>query len=160
MTGELHGGCLCGSVRFHTTQPPLRTFACHCTFCQRVTGSSYFAESMYPKEAVVFNAGPLSTYEHLSDTSHKKIYVHFCPTCGTTVSLTFERWPDMRGIARGCYDDPNAVSVTSHIWTQSAQSNTALPGEVDCFAQARMTLDGQAVPAVRHPAPVMAKNPV
>lgn len=157
MTEELHGGCLCGSVRFHTTQPPLRTFACHCTFCQRVTGSSYFAESMYPKEAVVFNTGPLNTYEHLSDTSQKKIYVHFCPTCGTTVSLTFERWPDMRGIARGCYDDPNAVSVTSHIWTQSAQSGTALPAEVKCFAQARMTLDGQAEPSVQHAAPVMAQ---
>lgn len=150
MSDELHGGCLCGSVRFHATQPPLRTFACHCTFCQRVTGSSYFAESMYPKEAVMFNAGPLSTYEHLSDTSHKKIYVHFCPTCGTTVSLTFERWPDMRGIARGCYDDPNAVTVSSHIWTRSAQSGTVLPAEVDCFSQARMTLDGRAELAHRH----------
>mgnify|MGYP003335913678 FL=1 len=158
MTQELHGGCLCGSVRFHTTQAPLRTFACHCTFCQRVTGSSYFAESMYPKEAVVFNTGPLSTYEHLSDTSLKKIYVHFCPNCGTTVSLTFERWPDMRGIARGCYDDPNAVSVTSHIWTRSAQSGTALPAGVDCFAQARVTLEGQAEPSVQNAAPVMANQ--
>ena len=113
---------------------------------------------MYPKEAVVFNTGPLSTYEHLSDTSLKKIYVHFCPNCGTTVSLTFERWPDMRGIARGCYDDPNAVSVTSHIWTRSAQSGTALPAGVDCFAQARVTLEGQAEPSVQNAAPVMANQ--
>ena len=152
----LEGGCLCGKVRFRTTQAPLRTFACHCTFCQRVTGSSYFAESIYPTNAVVFNAGTLNSYEHISDSSQKKVFVHFCPNCGTTVSLTFERWPEVRGLSRGCYDDPNAVEVTSHIWTQSAQTGTALPQEVECFARARATLEGQAELCTWHTVPVMA----
>lgn len=157
MTEELEGGCLCGTVRFRTTQAPLRTFACHCTFCQRVTGSSYFAESIFPINAVLFNDGALSRYVHISDGSQKKVFVHFCPHCGTTVSLTFERWPDIRGIARGCYDNPNAVDVSSHIWTRSAPTGTALPDGVECFAGARATLDGQAEPSVRHAAPVMAR---
>lgn len=157
MAVELEGGCLCGAVRFRATQAPMRTLACHCTFCQKVTGSSYFAESMFPMDAVTFNGGKLSRYEHVSDGSGKKVFVHFCPTCGTTVSLTFERWPDVRGIARGCYDDPNAVTVSSHIWTRSAQSGTALPEGVDCFAGARMTLDGQAEPSVKHAHPVMLR---
>jgi hypothetical protein len=158
MAEELEGGCLCGKVRFRTTQAPLRTFACHCTFCQKVTGSSFYAESMFPREAVVFNTEELSTYEHTSDGSNKKVFVHFCPTCGTTVSLTFERWPDMRGISRGCYDDPNAVVLTSHIWTRSAQTGTALPQGVECFAKARMSLEGQAEPSVKHATPVMARQ--
>ena len=157
MTEGLEGGCLCGQVRFRTTQAPLRTIACHCTFCQRVTGSSYFAESMFPMNAVVLNAGALSSYAHISDGSKKKVFVHFCPNCGTTVSLTFERWPEIRGISRGCYDDPNAVGVSSHIWTQSAQTGTALPKGVECFAGARVTLEGQAEPSTRHTAPVMAR---
>ena len=156
MTDALEGGCLCGKVRFRTTQAPLRTIACHCTFCQKVTGSAYFAESMFPIDAVQFNDAPMGTYAHVSDHSHKRVYVHFCPHCGTTVSLTFERWPDTRAIARGCYDDPNAVPLTSHIWTRSAQSGTALPAGVDCFTQARATLDGQPLPSVRHAVPVMA----
>ena len=156
MTEGLEGGCLCGQVRFRTTQAPLRTIACHCTFCQRVTGSSYFAESMFPMNAVVLNAGVLSSYAHISDGSKKKVFVHFCPHCGTTVSLTFERWPEIRGISRGCYDDPNAVEVSSHIWTRSAQAGTALPEGVECFAGARVTLEGQAEPSTRHTAPVMA----
>ncbi len=157
MAEELEGGCLCGRVRFRTAQAPLRTFACHCTFCQKVTGSSFYAESMFPKDAVRFNAEELSTYEHTSDGSNKKVFVHFCPSCGTTVSLTFERWPEMRGISRGCYDDPNAVTLTSHIWTRSAQTGTALPQGVECFAKARMSLEGQAEPSVNHVAPVMAR---
>ena len=157
MTDRLEGGCLCGKVRFRTTQAPLRTIACHCTFCQRVTGSAYYAESMFPMNAVVLNAGALSSYAHISDGSKKKVFVHFCPNCGTTISLTFERWPEIRGISRGCYDDPNAVEISSHIWTQSAPAGTALPEGVECFAGARVTLEGQAEPSTRHTAPVMAR---
>ncbi len=156
MTEELEGGCLCGKVRFRARQAPLRTLACHCTFCQKVTGSAYFAESMYPMDAVQFNNGEMTSYEHCSDSSNKRVWVHFCPNCGTTVSLTFERWPAVRGIARGCYDNPDAVAVSSHIWTRSAQSGTALPEGVPCFVKARMTLDGEAEPSVTHGSPVMA----
>ena len=135
MAAELEGGCLFGRVRFRTNQAPLRTLACHCTICQEVTGSSYFAESMFPMDAVLFNTVKLSRYEYLSDASSKEVFVHFCPNCGTTVSLTFERWPQIRGISRGCYDDPNAVAVSSHIWTRSAQTGTALPEGVECFSK-------------------------
>lgn len=157
MTNELEGGCLCGNVRFRTTQAPMRTLACHCRFCQRVTGSSYFAESMFPMEAVSFNGGTLNRYEHISEGSKKKVFVHFCANCGTTVSLTFERWPDVRGISRGCYDDPNAVMVSSHIWTESAQTGTALPEGVECFARARVSLDGLPEPSTRHATAAMAR---
>ena len=157
MTQELEGGCLCGKVRFRATRPPMRTLACHCTFCQKVTGSAYFAESMFQMDAVQFKDAKTNSYAHLSDSSNKRVWVHFCSNCGTTVSLTFERWPDVRGIARGCYDNPDAVAVSSHIWTRSAQSGTALPDAVECFAKARMTQDGKAEPSVIHTSPVMAK---
>ena len=160
MTPVLQGGCLCGKVRFKANGPPLRTFACHCTFCQRLTGSSFYAESLFERDAVAFNEGELKQFEHRSDGSGKKVHVHFCPNCGTTVGLTFERWPDMRAISRGCFDDPNAVEIASHIWTRSAQTGVALPPGIDCFDMARATLDGQALPPVRHAAPVMASAAV
>ena len=109
-------------------------------------------------DAVSFNDGALSQYEHVSESSQKRVFVHFCPNCGTTVSLTFERWPEVRGISLGCYDDPNAIAVSSHIWIESAQSGTALPEGVNCFARARMTLDGQPEQSIRHAAPAMART--
>jgi hypothetical protein len=158
MPALLEGGCLCGKVRFSASQAPLRTLACHCTFCQRMTGTSFYAESIFPLDAVHFNDGELRQYEHLSDGSSKSVFVHFCPSCGTTIGLTFERWPDIRAISRGCYDDPNAVELTSNIWTRSAQSGVALPAGVDCFVKARATLDGQPEPASRYETPVMARQ--
>jgi hypothetical protein len=158
MTQALQGGCLCCKIRFKANAPPLRTFACHCTFCQKLTGSSYYAESLFARDAVEFNEGELKQFEHTSDVSGKKVYVHFCPGCGTTIGLTFERWPDVRAISRGCYDDPNAVEITSHIWTRSAQTGVALPSGIDCFEMARADLDGKALPATRHANPVMARD--
>lgn len=158
MASELTGGCLCGAVRFRASQQPLRTLSCHCTFCQRMTGSSFYSESMFASAALEFNDGKMNCYEHVSDTSGKKVFVHFCSNCGTTVSLTFERWPEVRAISRGCYDDPDAVEVTSHIWTRSAQSGTALPAGTECFAGARMSLDGKAEPSTTHASPVMARS--
>jgi len=157
-TPHLQGGCLCGKVRFRADQPPIRTFACHCTFCQRMTGTSFYAESLFPIDGVQFNEGELRQYEHTSDGSKKKVFVHFCPSCGTTVGLTFERWPEFRAISRGCYDDPNAVDLSSHIWVRSAQTGVALPGQVDCFAQARATLDGTPQQPSRYQTPVIARQ--
>jgi hypothetical protein len=115
MSYVLLGGCLCGNVRFRATQAPLRTLICHCTFCQRMTGSSSYSESLFPIEDVEFTSGKPRKYEHLSDESGKKVYVEFCGDCGSTLGLTFERWPELRAVSRGCYDNPNAVEITANI---------------------------------------------
>ena len=157
MSFVLEGGCLCGAVRFHVNQAPIRTFVCHCTFCQRMTGSAFYANSVFPVEAVEFNAGEVRKYEHTSDESGKKVYVEFCPVCGTTIGLTYERWPDFRAVSRGCYDNPNAVDITSNIWIHSAQSGVALPADVDCFARGRLTHEGLTEHPSKYPKPVMAR---
>ena len=36
----LTGGCLCGAVRYEVTEPPVAAGYCHCTRCQRRTGSA------------------------------------------------------------------------------------------------------------------------
>ena len=158
MDKPLTGGCLCGSIRFEASKPPARTLVCHCTFCQRVTGSSNYAESLFSIDDVRFTGESVRRYAHTSDTSGKKVYVEFCPNCGTTLGLTFERWPDMRAISRGCFDDPDAVEITANIWTRSIQSGVPLPAGIDCFAEARMTLDGQANVPQRFKSPVMPER--
>lgn len=155
---EIHeGGCLCGAVRYRAKGPALRTLVCHCRFCQRMTGSSFFAESMFPIDAVDLS-GQLSVYEHNSANSGKAVHVHFCPKCGTTVTLTFQRWPEYRAISRGTFDDPNWTRIGSHIWTESAQSGVILPAETDCFRQARATLAGEPLEPTRYPAHVAAES--
>ena len=158
MSPVLEGGCLCGKIRFRATQPPLRTLACHCTFCQRMTGSSFYAESLFPIEAVEFTAGAVRKYGHMSDGSGKKVFVEFCADCGSTLGLTFERWPELRAISRGCYDSPSAVDITGNIWVRSAQTGVALPSGIECFHGARTSADGTPERPVMHDRPVMARS--
>lgn len=37
---SLAGHCLCGAVQFEITEPPTRAGYCHCTHCQRRTGTA------------------------------------------------------------------------------------------------------------------------
>lgn len=158
MSAPLTGGCLCSSVRFRATQRPQRTLACHCTFCQRLTGTAFYVESIFPVDAVTFEGGEIKTYEHLSDTSGRKVFAHFCALCGTTLGLTFERWPDIRAVSRSCFDAPNDVAIDAHIWTRSAQAGIALPAGVDCFVQSRYMPNGHSEVPMRHRHPVMASD--
>jgi len=158
MSALLTGGCLCSSVRFQATQRPLRTLACHCTFCQRLTSTAFYVESIFPIDAVTLEGGDITTYEHISDSSGKKVYAHFCARCGTTLGLTFERWTDIRAVSRSCFDSPNDVVIDAHIWTRSAQAGIALPSGVDCFAQSRYMPDGQTEVPARYEQPIMASD--
>jgi hypothetical protein len=149
MSEVYEGGCLCGSVRYRATGQALRTLVCHCHFCQKMTGSTSYAESMFPTDAVEFT-GELRVYDHNSENSGRAVHVHFCPKCGTTVTLTFQRWPEYRAVSRGTFDNPNLLSIGSHIWTESAQTGVILPEGIDCFRQARATLDGTPIEPTRH----------
>ncbi len=149
LTIQRTGGCLCGSVRFLALGEPLRTLQCHCKFCQRMTGTTSFAQSTYSEDTVQFSGDTMARYSHTSQSSSKQVVVHFCGRCGTTLSLTFERWPECRALSRGAFDEPNSASVSAHIWTSSAQAGVVLPAGIDCFSFARVDLAGTPLtPAV------------
>ena len=49
------GGCQCGAVRYEVTGPPIKLYVCHCTECQRQSGSAFgmsfiCAESQFPAD--------------------------------------------------------------------------------------------------------------
>ena len=39
MTKTITGGCLCGNIRYSVSQPIEKIIACHCTHCQKASGS-------------------------------------------------------------------------------------------------------------------------
>lgn len=123
--------CLCGSVRFRALGEPLRAHACHCTFCQRRTGSA-FAEVGYSLNGnVEVTGGPLTTYTHRSDVSGRWLQMEFCPTCGTCVTIALERRLGEIGIHIGTLDDPNSVKLRRHIWTSPQQGSTLIPEDAE-----------------------------
>ena len=50
LTLPIEGHCRCGAVRMEISAPPVMTAACHCTGCQRMSGSAYSLTAMIPAE--------------------------------------------------------------------------------------------------------------
>jgi hypothetical protein len=136
---EIHeGGCLCGAIRYRVKGDPTLVSVCHCTFCQRRTGSVCGIAVFFAQENVEFTGDGLTTYEHTSDESNRWLRLHFCNRCGTTVTATLERFPDGRAIFGGTFDDPNWFKIDRHIWTRSAQHWVVLPQNVECFEKSAL----------------------
>ena len=90
------GGCLCGGVRFALSEPPLSAGYCHCTRCQRRTGTAASAQARIDGRTLGFLQGEdLLRSWRAPDGGHEK---RFCGVCG---SHLFSRSPD----------DPTRVSV-------------------------------------------------
>jgi len=140
------GGCLCGEVRYSTTGNPVWTTICHCTFCQKLTGSAFLVEPIFKRGAVMLSGAATRTYDHSSDGSGKRVNVNFCGRCGTTLYLSFERFPGFLGVCAGTFDDPNwferGPDTCRHIFTRSAQRGVVLPAGVPTFLEHALRLDG------------------
>jgi hypothetical protein len=72
-----------GSRRAEATGEPALVGACHCMECQRRTGSPFGVSTYFPRERVR-TEGLNKVYVRGSD-SGRKIELHFCPDCGSTV---------------------------------------------------------------------------
>ncbi len=133
------GGCVCGAVRYAVSGDPLRVTVCHCTWCQRRTGSGFAVEPAFWADKVVVSGGPLTKYRHVSDESGRWLDIEFCPACGTTIGMTLEWRPGIRLIDAGTFDDPGWIRsdrhLFRHIFMRSAQRWSIVPDGVEKYEQ-------------------------
>lgn len=142
-TGEVQeGGCLCGAVRYQSVGAPRWQAACHCRFCQRLTGSVLNAEVIFLKDYVRFIAENPKVYAYRSPDHGRMLNVQFCPECSVTVGLTFERFPLMQAILSGTYDDPRWIQMDKHIFSASAMPWMAYSEKTDVYGGHQLKMDG------------------
>jgi hypothetical protein len=120
MSAIHEGGCMCGAVRYRVKGDPARSSACHCTLCQRRTGSAFGIGAYFKEENVEIYGGPLTQYEYRSDESGRHVRTEFCAKCGVTVTWRAEALPGMRAIAGGSFDDPKWFRIERHSWLRSS----------------------------------------
>ena len=136
MTQIHEGGCLCGGVRYVVNGDPARVTVCHCTWCQRRTGTAFAVESLF-NIAQVEISGQTNRFRSVSDESGRWLDLEFCPKCGTSIGFTFERLPDHRMIDCGTFDDPGWVSPERfefrYVFLRSAQCWSDVPEGAQTF---------------------------
>jgi hypothetical protein len=123
--GKLDGRCLCGKVTYTCEGEPLATAACHCTECQRQTGTSFSAIVAVPRDALRFE-GSTRSFTTVGTDSGKEVDRHFCPECGSPLFSYAAGMPQMAFIKAGTLDDSTWFEPQMHVWTESAQDWVAL----------------------------------
>lgn len=122
MANKHSGGCLCGGVRYEFTADPAMTAVCHCTHCQKTSGSAFSVVLGVASDSVVVTkSDTLATYKD-TGTSGKPVLRKFCSACGAPVISDAAAFPGILFIKAGTLDDTSAISPGLHIWTDSAQS--------------------------------------
>ena len=114
------GGCLCGAVRYKSTEPPITARICWCRVCQYI-GAGGPAVGAAFKTASFTVAGTLKDYVSIADSGNK-MHRKFCPECGTHLFSEAESRPHLVFVRMGSLDDPELIKPSATIWTASAPS--------------------------------------
>ncbi|OJJ46550.1 hypothetical protein ASPZODRAFT_1970273 [Penicilliopsis zonata CBS 506.65] len=104
---SISGSCLCGTITYRLTGDPLFRSLCHCINCQKSTGSSFLAHSVYKEESVEILTGEdnLQSYDDKATDTGNYLRRRFCRTCGSLVFGVPEAHPGVVVVALGTMDD-------------------------------------------------------
>lgn len=114
------GGCLCGQIRYTLKSQPQLTVVCHCTHCQKASGSAFSTNLVVPRADIAFEGGPIASFDD-STESGNILKRSFCPRCGSSLMSESSGRPGVAVLKAGSLDDPSGVAPTMQIWTRSAQ---------------------------------------
>ena len=129
----MEGGCTCGAVRYRLTDRPLVVHCCHCTWCQRLSGSAFALNAWIESGLVQLLAGAPEDVA-VPAPSGAPYAVARCRACGTALWGTFGA-PVFRFVRSGTLDDPAALPPDVHIHAATKVPWLALGSETPVFGE-------------------------
>jgi hypothetical protein len=120
----LTGGCGCGAVRYEVSEPLVSASYCHCTRCQRRTGTAASANARTAPGAFRLLAGEEHLRSWAPTDGAEKV---FCGVCG---SALFSRPPgrdDVVGLRLGTLDGDPGIRPQYHQYVAYAAAWEPLP---------------------------------
>src|SRR3954469_7629855 len=98
------GGCACGSVRYEVSEPFVSSNYCHCTRCQRRTGTAASANGRTAPGSFRTTSGEehIGTWAPAGGAAE-----NFCGICGSALFSRTDGAPPTIGVRLGAVDgDP------------------------------------------------------
>jgi len=112
------GGCLCGAIRYSSTEVPATVATCHCRTCQKGYGGPFTASVAFRKSAFTITKGALKFF-----ASSKVAQRGFCSTCGSPILIDFEFSVPFAGehyfVRIGSLDNPENYKPKWHYGVES-----------------------------------------
>ena len=131
----LTGGCLCGGVRFEVTEPPASASYCHCTRCQRRTGTAASVSASLVPGSLRIVAGEELVRAYEPEGGFAKV---FCSRCGSALWSRSPDDPDVIGVRMGAFDRDPGVRPTHRQYVAYAVPWEPIPDDgLPRFPEAR-----------------------
>jgi len=126
METSLEGGCACGQVRYRLARAPLIVHCCHCTECQRQSGSAFAVNALIESACVEVTKGE-TVEANLPTESGRPHPAIRCGACGITLWSHYGGRRAMSFIRAGTLDEARGVTPDVHIFTRSKAPWVRLP---------------------------------
>lgn len=125
--GALTGGCLCGGVRFELTERPLTAGYCHCTRCQRRTGTASSAQARIAGQSLwlLQGEGLLKAWRH-PEGGHEKL---FCAECGAHLFSRSPEDPSRMSVRLGAFDSDPGIRPSWRSYVAYAAAWEPIPDD-------------------------------
>jgi hypothetical protein len=123
----IEGGCTCRAVRYRMLSKPLFVHCCHCTWCQRETGTAFALNAMIEADRVELLQGDVEAIDTPSN-SGKGQKISRCPKCRIAVWSNYAGAGEaIRFIRVGTLDEPARFAPDIHIYTSTKLPWVVLP---------------------------------
>jgi hypothetical protein len=100
------GHCMCGGVRFEVIAEPESAGYCHCTRCQRRTGTAASAQARYAPGALRILAGEELVQDYRPEEGWIK---SFCSVCGSALWSKNPQTMEVGSIRLGILDPGHGI---------------------------------------------------
>lgn len=125
---SIQGGCLCGAVRFELTARPLEAGYCHCTRCQRRTGTAASVNVAVDAQAfeIIAGADHVAGWTPPAGGAEKC----FCALCGAHIfSRNTRVSPPGVGVRRAAFDSDPGVRLSYRQYVAYAAGWEPIPDD-------------------------------
>ncbi len=124
--------CTCGRVTVRIDGEPARISMCHCTACQKRSGSAFAAQIRFSASDVEVE-GNTTTYTRVAD-SGGRAHFQFCPTCATVICYQIHADPNIVAVPLGLFADPelpapgfSVYEARKHPWVSVPEDAVRIP---------------------------------
>ena len=115
------GKCICGEIEYELTADPMFVHCCHCTWCQKETGSAFAINALIEADEVRLVQG-CPEIICVPSNSGEGQQISRCPSCKIALWSNYGAAKDAVFFIRvGTLNNPDACPPDIHIFTSTKQ---------------------------------------
>ncbi|SPH24449.1 hypothetical protein DEA8626_03501 [Defluviimonas aquaemixtae] len=119
MSEQHEGGCLCGATRYVFSGAPRFAIRCYCRDCQRVSGGGHAPQIAVGRDGLTVT-GALKIHRRTAE-SGSDLEFGFCGECGSPLTKSTSRAPEIAFLYVGSLDNPAIVAEFKPVFEAARQ---------------------------------------